>query len=33
MTVPSLEQLLLKRQLVTPQQIDFAWRHISEQSL
>lgn len=33
MSAPSLEKMLLEQGLVTTQQIEYAWRHISEQDL
>jgi hypothetical protein len=33
MSAPSVEKMLLEQGLVTSQQIDYAWRHISEQPL
>lgn len=33
MSAPSMEKMLLEQGLVSPQQIDFAWRHIGEQPL
>ncbi|MBT9548566.1 MAG: hypothetical protein IV090_24445 [Candidatus Sericytochromatia bacterium] len=33
MSAPSVEKMLLEQGLVTSQQIDYAWRHISEQAI